>query len=549
MHSIEVLLFMLLAVIVSSYVTRVVPFSVPVPLVQIGLGVLIAAFSQNAMALNPEIFFLIFLPPLLFLDGWRIPKTGLFHDKAVVVGLAFGLVFFTVVGAGYLIHWVIPAMPLSVSFALAAVVSPTDPVAVSSVVSRGPFPKRLMHILEGESLLNDASGLVCFRFAVAATMTGAFSLGDASLTFVWLASAGLATGVGVTLAIAHVQRWLSRLWGEESGAAILTNLLMPFGAYLVAEHIHASGILAAVAAGVTMSYVEMSGRALATTRVQRAAVWDTVRFTLNGLMFVLLGEQLPQIVGRAATAVQEVGQRSSLWLVVYALFIVVILAVLRYAWVWMCWHAILLRARFEGREVNAPNSRVVAIMSLSGVRGAITLAGVLSLPLLLPDGTQFPARDRVIFLAAAVILFSLVLASALLPRLLQGLNVTVSESHDDDVEEEEEAVRQAAVAAIKAVEDASHALKTDDAAEAELYTQAMLRVIETYKTRLAPDELFAVSEGQTLRAADEVEAKLRLAALQAERRVIFGLARIGRISDEVSRRLVRQIDLVEARYH
>jgi CPA1 family monovalent cation:H+ antiporter len=546
MHSIEVVLAMLLAVVVSGYLVRVLPISAPLPLVQIVLGVLVALFSDNAVQLNPDIFLLVFLPPLLFLDGWRIPKADLFRDKLVIIQLALGLVIFTVVGAGYLIHWMIPTMPLTVAFALAAVVSPTDPVAVSSIVSRGPMPKRLTHILEGESLLNDASGLVCFRFAVLAAMTGSFSLQTASLSFLWLALAGLAIGVGAMLAVSQAQRWLSRHWGEESGSAILVNLLTPFGAYLIAEHLHASGILAAVAAGITMSYVELSGRALATTRVQRTAVWDTIRFALNGLMFVLLGEQLPAILNRAALAVHEIGERSSWWLLVYAIVITVILAALRYAWVWVSLCLVYFRGRRSGRPMSLPDPRLVAVVSLSGVRGAITLAGVLSLPLLLPDGTAFPARDVAIFLAATVILISLIAASALLPKLLQELTVSVPEEPAEE-REEDEARREAASEAIKAIEDASHALGADNADMADLYTRAAVRVMANYQHQIGHDESQAI-EGQYLRASDQAEITLRLAGLKAERETLYRLARSGRISDEMSRRLVHQVDLIEARY-
>ena len=197
---------MLLAVVASGYLVRILPISLPLPLVQIGLGAVVAGVFGWGHTLDPQLFFLLFLPPLLFLDGWRIPKQGLFRDKSTVIELALGLVLFTVVGAGFLIHWLIPSMPMGVAFALAAILSPTDPVAVSAIAKRAPIPKRLMHILEGESLLNDASGLVCFRFAVAAVMTGAFSLADASLTFLWVAFAGLAIGVGVTWGIAAAQR-------------------------------------------------------------------------------------------------------------------------------------------------------------------------------------------------------------------------------------------------------------------------------------------------------------------------------------------------------
>jgi monovalent cation/hydrogen antiporter len=162
-ETIAVALFLLLAVVVSGALARMSPVPLPLPLVQIALGAVIASLANLGVSLKPDIFFLLFLPPLLFLDGWRIPKEGLFRDKGTILELALGLVVFTVVGVGFFINWMIPAMPLAVAFALAAIVSPTDPIAVSAITARVPIPKRLMHILEGESLLNDASGLVCMR--------------------------------------------------------------------------------------------------------------------------------------------------------------------------------------------------------------------------------------------------------------------------------------------------------------------------------------------------------------------------------------------------
>ncbi|MCL2876759.1 MAG: Na+/H+ antiporter [Betaproteobacteria bacterium] len=553
MHLIEVILIMLLAVVASSYLVRALPFSVPLPLMQITLGVLIATLSNSIVELESEIFLFVFLPPLLFLDGWRIPKASLFHDKIIVISLALGLVLFTVVGAGFLIYWLIPDMPLPVAFALAAVVSPTDPVAVSSIVSRSPMPKRLMHILESESLLNDASGLVCFRFAVVAAATGMFSLHTASLAFLWMALGGVVFGVAVTLAINLTQRRVSRHWGEESGAAILINLLTPFGAYLAAEICYASGILAAVAAGVTMSYIELSGRALALTRVQRTVVWDMVRFSLNGIMFVLLGEQLPAIVSRAITAAGggEYGYGASAWLVICALVITVTLLTLRYFWLWVSLHLTLFRDRRSGSKPEKIDPRIVPMMSLAGVRGAVTLAGVLSLPLVMKhDGAPFPARDQTIFLAAMVILISLVAASVLLPRLLRGQAMNVPEVSVEE-RKEENAIRAAAAAAIKAVEDASHDMaKNDpDAGKAGLYAQAALKVIEAYGYRITDEQLYVVDEGQTLRKADRVGRRLRQIALKAERDTIAHMAQTRQISDDVFRRLIDKVDFMSVAHH
>ena len=542
MHTIEIVLTMLLLVLASGYIVRMLPFALPLPLAQILLGAAVALLSGHGVELDPQTFFLLFLPPLLFLDGWRIPKEDLFRDARTILQLALGLVVFTVIGAGFLIHWLIPAIPLAVAFALAAIVSPTDPVAVSSIAARVPIPRRLMHILEGEALLNDASGLVCFRFAVAAAMTGHFSLASASLAFLWMALGGIGVGVAVTWGISLGHFWITRRAGRESGAPILISLLTPFGAYLAAEHLGASGILAAVAAGITMSYVELTGSALAATRMQRAAVWDTVQFSLNGIVFVLLGEQLPGILDGAVESVGQSGHSNPLWLLAYALAISAGLAALRFVWVWTSLRASLFAARRRGQVVATPSWRLILATTLAGVRGAVTLAGVLTLPLLLPDGSAFPARGLAIFLAAAVILLSLLLASFALPRLLVGLTIP-PEPHAR--REEDLARHDAARAAVAAIERAQRDIPAS-AADREIHASAAVRVMSLYQRRLGVDDGPGVDAAE-LRKADQAERVLRLAALQAEREAIFALARHRRISDDIARKLVREIDLMEAR--
>jgi CPA1 family monovalent cation:H+ antiporter len=542
MSTIGIVLFMLGAVVVSGIIVRVLPRALPTPLVQIALGAAIASLSHHEVELDPEIFFLLFLPPLLFLDGWRIPKEGLLRDKGLILELALGLVFCTVIGMGFFIHWMIPSMPLPVAFALAAIVSPTDPVAVSAISKRVPIPKRIMHVLEGESLLNDASGLVCFRFAVAATLTGTFSASSAALTFAQLAAVGVLAGIGLTYAVMQLKHWIARRFGEEAGAQVLLSLLIPFGAYELAEHLGGSGILAAVAAGITMSYVELSGRALATTRVQRTAVWDTLQFALNGVMFVLLGEQLPAIFFGALDVVRESNHDNPGWLLVYVLAINLGLAGLRFAWVWMSFAVSRALAIRQGREPGEkPTPRLIAAMSVAGVRGAITMAGVLTLPLVMADGTAFPARDLAIFLASGVIILSLSAASLALPRLLHGL-APQAESSEEAGEERARVV--AAEAAIRAVEEALHGMASGQS-DADLYADAASRVMDLYRRRI---EREAASEAaHRIRQADEIERTLRLAGLRAEREAFFALARAHQITDEQSRVLVREVDLMEER--
>lgn len=547
MESVSVVLFLLLAVVVSGAVSRMLPWSVPTPLVQILLGCVIGLSTSYSVSLDPELFLLLFLPPLLFLDGWRIPKDELFKDVSTVVELALGLVLTTVIGMGLLIHWMIPAMPLAVAFALAAVVSPTDPIAVSAIAARVPIPKRMMHILEGESLLNDASGLVCLRFAVAAALTGTFSAGGAALNFLWVAGAGLAIGVAVTLVVSRAKAWVTRRWGEDTGSQILVSLLIPFGSYMLAEHFHASGILAAVSAGVTMTFAEISREAMAVTRMRRNSVWDTIQFTLNGIIFVLLGEQLPAILAGAKRTVAVTGHTQPGWLALYVVAIVLGLAALRFAWVWLSLKFTILRKRQAngGKDtvgaVPTPNWRLVAAMSFAGVRGAITLAGVLTLPLVLNDGTPFPARDLAIFLAAGVIIVSLVLASMALPVLLKDLTMPGEPSK----QAEEDAARvKTAEAAIKAIERHQHNL-AESRGDADRYAAAGGRVMDLYRERI---EGLREDERDAAREQERLFRDFRLVGLKAERTALGELIRTRSVGSETIRKLTRELDLSEARF-
>jgi CPA1 family monovalent cation:H+ antiporter len=382
---------------------------------------------------------------------------------------------------------------------------------------------------------------VCFRFAVAAALTGQFSLASAALTFLWVAAAGIAAGAAITLAVSAAHRRLTRRFGEESGSPILVNLLIPFGAYLAAEHVHASGILAAVAAGVTMSYVELKGNAPATTRVRRAAVWDTAQFTLNGLVFVLLGEQLPDIADGALRAIGP-GKLDPWWLFGNALAISLALTLLRFIWVWVSLRLTLLNARLQGQQVYTPNFRLVVATSLAGVRGALTLAGIMTLPLTLPSGEHFPGRNLAIFLAASAIVVSLLLASLVLPHVLRGLELPGEPALDA---EEDLARHDAALAAIGAVEQAVHAHDADR--DADLYASAADHVTGIYQHRLGGGAARA-TDASRVRVADQAERRFRLEALKAERAAILALARAARISDVTARKLLREIDLVESRY-
>ncbi len=542
MPVVTIVLVFLLTVVVTGFIGRLLPIKVPMPLLQIGAGALLSAFGFN-VEFDPHLFLLLFIPPLLFLDGWRIPKGAFFRDWKPILALAIGLVFFTVLGMGWFIEWLVPAMPLAVAFALAAILSPTDPVAVGAMTANAPLPPRVMHILEGESLLNDATGLVCFTFAVTAAMTGVFSPTVASISFLKVAGGGVVAGVLVAAIVGRLNRWLVRRAGEEPGIQILVSLLIPFAAYLAAEHVHVSGILAAAVAGIAMHYGELSGRPLASTRMQRTAVWDTVQTALNGIIFVLLGEQLPAMIRRLPEAAEASGSGNDvLHLIGYVVVITLMLGALRFAWVWVSIRLTIFRAAIRGERVEAPATRLLAIIATAGVRGAITLAGILTLPLALADGTPFPARDVAVFIAMGVILLSLLIASVGLPLLARGLEEQLPEPERRDTEAN--ARMAAAEAALRRIDKVLATPLTDPQEEA-VRAEAAVTVRDVYQRHIDYGDLSGENAEDMQRVAD-AERRLRLAALDAERDTLYRLRRALVIDDEVHQKLVHEIDLMEA---
>ncbi|MCS0501025.1 Na+/H+ antiporter [Ancylobacter mangrovi] len=540
MSAIWILLALLAGVIVTQWISRMLGGRIALPLIQIAAGAVIGHTTNFGVRLEPELFFVLFLPPLLYLDGWRVPKKDLQANVASILSLAFGLVFFTVLGIGLLLHLMVPAMPLAVCFALAAVLSPTDVVAATAMAANVPIPRRMLRILEGEALFNDASGLVCLRIAVAAVLTGTFPFWPSLGNLVWAAAGGIAVGLALSFAVSVVKFWIVARLGEDTSTQILISLLTPYATYLVAETIGCSAVLAAVAAGMTMSWIEVSGRAQALTRIRRDAVWETLQFALNGAIFLLLGEQLPDVMSRVSSGAAESGHPGLGWLALYILVVTVALAALRFAWVWLSIAISLWRHPDPTGRHTRPNWRLVTAMSTAGVRGAITLAGALSLPFVLPDGTPFPSRDLVILIAAGVILVSLVVANVSLPGLLNGIDAPPEPHHDA----QERAARiETAKAAIAALARAGEAKDSGNGA----YLAAVAEVADYYRHRLAQ-----LQPEATMPAADTLdthqEEALHILALQAERTAIAKLARGHRISTDLAQKLLRETDLSEAAF-
>lgn len=536
MHYVIESLILLLAVALSGIVARLLPRRVPVPLIQIAIGALLRGLLGVKIPLDPEIFFLLFIPPLLFLDGWRIPKAAFFRDIRPILILAVGLVIFTVVGMGFFIQWLVPAIPAPVAFALAAILAPTDSVAMVAVRGSTPLPPRLRHILEGETLLNDASSLDIFRFAVAAIVTGSFSLSQTALGFFWMVAVGVAIGVGVACACSYALRWLGRHGGEDAGVQILVSLLVPFAVYLASERLGGSGILAAATAGIATQYVNLRGPELSATRMQRNAVWKTVQDVLSGIIFVLLGEQLVRIFSADLDDARLSAFAGNWTLMMYLLAIAAALLVLRFVWVWASLY--LSRVR---RQIESARERLllVAITSLAGVRGAVTLAGVMSLPLVLADGSRFPVRDLAVVVAVGVVMISLLLASITLPPLVRRLPPAPDLA---DIGDEREARLAAAQAAVTRLETLRGEVRTDSDG-GDIAHEALANLLELYQRRLATD---GGHKGERFWIVGQTEREYHLDALAAEREQLFRLRIEQQIDDELHRKLVLEVDLVEA---
>ncbi|EIK97828.1 Na+/H+ antiporter [Pseudomonas sp. M47T1] len=543
MQTAYTVLILLMLVSISRLVARVIP--IPLPLVQIAAGALLAWPSLGLhVVLDPELFLFLFLPPLLFSDGWRMPKRDLWRFRGSILMLAVGLVLFTVVGAGYFIHWLLPTIALPVAFALAGVLSPTDAVAVSAI-AQDKLPTPLMRILQGEALMNDASGLVTFKFALAAAMTGYFSLAQASLTFVFVALGGLAIGVALSWLVGRLRVWMIARGWDDPATHVVFMLLLPFAAYVVAERVGASGILSAVAAGMMQSWLDLLPRQTS-TRLLNRSVWSLLEFAFNGLIFLLLGLQLPDII-KAVTR-----HEATLWpTLAYRIFDVVIifvaLVLLRFVWVQITWRSIGLLRRLTGQQnlTVMPTTRSCWLLTVGGVRGAVTLAGVMSVPLLLGAGQDFPERDLLIFIAAGVILLSLVVACLGLPLLLRGVEKNSDEALRKEVRETRRRTAEAAIRALESEEVSDPGTPTPDAAQAALATELKAQIMAEYRHQLA---IFNDSaEAQALaQQMDQLERRLRIRGLRAQRLELYELRRHHHIGDDVLREILSELDMNEA---
>lgn len=536
------ILIMTLVVSLSGVVTRMLPFQIPLPLMQIAIGAILAwpTFGLH-VDFNPELFLVLFIPPLLFADGWKTPTREFLDHGREIIGLALALVLVTVIGIGFLIYWMVPGIPLIPAFALAAVLSPTDAVALSGIVGEGRIPKKIMGILQGEALMNDASGLVSLKFAIAVAMgTMVFTVGGASFEFLKVAIGGLLAGIAVSLLYGRSLRLLSRWGGDEPATQIVLLFLLPFASYLIAEHIGVSGILAAVAAGMTITRSGVMRSAPLAMRLRANSVWAMLEFVFNGMVFLMLGLQLPGILETSLHAA-EADPNVEVWMLFTDVVLIYFALIgVRFLWLWIMKRFSRRWLKKKPMEFGSWTTRELLISSFAGVRGAITLAGVLSIPLLLPNGEPFPARYELVFLAAGVILFSLFVGVVMLPILLQKIELV-----DQGQTREEERLARSATAevAIVAIEKMEQRLAADvdENIDNQLLREVSSRVIGNLRRRADGRNDVENSELE-----EQLERRFRLAALRSERAELYHLRATRQISNETLQKMLHDFDLLEA---
>ena len=549
MHTVETVLLVLMLGALTGIAARYIR-AIPLPLIQIALGAVIA-WPQKGLhiSFDPELFLLLFIPPLLFADGWRIPKREFFALAKPILLLALGLVFITVLGLGYLINWMIPSIPLTVAFALAAVVSPTDAVAVSAITRNLGMPHKTMHMLEGESLLNDASGLVAVKFAVAATLTGVFSWSAVAKDFTWMAVGGLGIGALLGWGFSYARDTITRRVGDVAATQmVLLLVLLPFAAYIVGEKIGVSGILAAVAAGIATNFADLDRSNFISERLQTEGTWSMVEAAFNGAIFLLLGLQLPSIVGAMAH-----GHHSWWSLLGYVAAISFALLFVRWVWITLGVHGSLRKAHREGKMEEKPSHLLNLATTMAGIRGAVTLAAALSIPVTLRNGSPFPERDLLIFLSTGVILFTLILGAITLPIILRRMP-----AHEDtETQQEERAARATACrAAIASLTLTDEQVQQHDEQWVAQYQEVAGRITQEYRNRIhLLDDNGVATSTEAQRDTPEMvaerreryvrEMEVRLHCIKVERDALYAERHAHRINDETLRSMVSELDLSE----
>ena len=518
-----VFLPLLLFVVVFGLIARRI--GTPYPIVMV-IGGLLLSFIPGLprFTLDPDLIFLVVLPPLLYSSAWTTSWRDFHYNMVSILLLAFGLVGFTVAGIAMAAPHLLSGFDWRLGLVLGAVVAPTDAIAATSIARRVGLPGRIVDVLEGESLINDATGLLALEFATGLIVDHHVpTVSDGLIKLLWLVAGGLGVGLIVAWLVDKAERHF-----DDGPIEITLSILIPYAAYLAADSAGASGVLSVVACGLLLS--RRSAHLFSPpVRLQIWSVWQALTFVLNGLVFVLIGLQLPSI----RAAIQGYGR---LTLLIDGAILSALLIVLRLAWVFpgaRLGH--FLRTRVGHQHRKTPEGREVFVIGWTGMRGVVSLAAALALPATLAGGEPFPQRNPIVFLTFSVILVTLVLQGLTLPSLIRAMDLARPAGPNCEEQEARRLLAESAIAHLNGERD------RDTKEAAALYDH--LR--EHYRHRLAslqPDD------GNRADAAwNDRYLELSLEALRAERETVIRLRNESRINDEVMRRLERELDLTESR--
>ncbi|ADW70279.1 Na+/H+ antiporter [Granulicella tundricola] len=525
------LVFLLLLIFVAAFTLLARRLNIAYPIVLVVAGLLISFVPHiPVVPLNANLIFLIFLPPLLFSSAYATSWRELRANGLSIGFLAFGLVAFTVFAVAEFSDRFITALDFKSGFILGAVVAATDAIAATSIASSLGLPRRVVDILEGESLLNDATALLALEFGLQMLLDGTTpTVSHALVRLLWLTVAGSAIGFVIGFLVAKLNDVI-----DDGPIQIVISLITPYAAYLAGESVHASGVFAVVAAGL---YISRQHATIFSpqVRIQLHSVWDALTFLLNGVVFALIGLQLPVIMGFM--------HPNYTWpqLLGYGAIFSLILIALRLIWVFpVAWIAHQIDLRISRHPNPTPNPKSVFIIGWTGMRGVISLAAAISLPQTLGDGRPFTTRSLILFLTFSVILVTLVLQGLTLPPLIRALKLSTPHRTD---EEEYEARRTSLNAAIAYLEQ-------DQASQGDRFAHIYEDLIHRYRHRLAAvggpteDDPNHRLDGATYERLRHIAA----GAIHAERNTMITLRNQGHLSDEALRKMEHELDLQQSRY-
>jgi len=521
------LVFLLLMVFVLGLAALAKRLQTPYPIVLV-IGGLVLSFIPHIprIELSPDVVFLVILPPLLFSAAAETSWRDFRYNLVSISMLALGLVAFTVWGVAAVAQHMLRGFTWQSGLVLGAVVCTTDAIAATSIAHRLGLPQRLVTVIEGESLVNDASGLLALQLATARIMTGHVpAFGERFLTLFYL----IASSIVIGLLLGKLARFAAQKI-EDAPIEITISVIAPYIVYLTAESVHSSGVLATVVCGLYMGHkssIFLSMRA----RLQSSAVWETLTFGLNGIVFILIGLQLPYILA-------DIPSISLGRLLAKGLLLSVVVILLRMLWVYPGgWAANWIRTSLLHQEEPLPSARSIFIVGWTGMRGVVALAAAISLPVLLEDGTPFPHRSVIIFMTYCVIFVTLVLQGLTLPGLIRALGLAGAGGRNPEEDKARRAMIEAALAYLRQTRE------SDQPEFSRVYDD----LIRMQQGRLTLLEGHGPEEGdygiENYRRFRELGGTL----LGLQRAAILQLRNEDKINDEVLRRLETELDLIEAR--